>query len=307
MDFWELTKLLVRRWYFSVPMLVLSVASAVFAGASVKPDYKADIHLQLIPPVSAVAPTPGKPHNPWNDLGVAAIGNAAIIRVQDKDVLDGLVADGYTDNFTVTLDQRSPIIIIEAIGNSPKQATGTAQSVMKIFQQSIDSLQKPYGAPQDQLITTHSLDTGANIQTVTSKVKRALAVIGGVGLLLTTASTIGLDALLRRRSARRGEPQPSDLSAAPVSPGGRPEGNAESVTRRIRTSTVRRRVPSPAVYQSEEALTQRNGASPAIPRPREFNGPPAGAATNSDVESTIVLPVPAKDYWGNRGDKGKRS
>ena len=37
-DLWDLTRLLIRRWYVAVPMLLVSVAVVLVAGQSVKPD-----------------------------------------------------------------------------------------------------------------------------------------------------------------------------------------------------------------------------------------------------------------------------
>src|SRR5262245_38942452 len=71
-DLWDLTRLLLRRWYFAVPMLVISVAVVVMAAKTVSPDYKSTGYMQLIP-----APSTGKtedpkakprPANPWLGL-----------------------------------------------------------------------------------------------------------------------------------------------------------------------------------------------------------------------------------------------
>ena len=49
MDLWDLTRLLLRRWYFAVPMLLASVAVVVLAAKTVSPDYKSTGYVQLIP------------------------------------------------------------------------------------------------------------------------------------------------------------------------------------------------------------------------------------------------------------------
>ncbi len=340
-DFWELTKLLFRRWYFSVPMLLLSVAATLFAGASVKPDYDAKLHLQLIPPLSATD-APGvktQPRNPWVELGIESIGNAAIIAVGDKAVLDNLVKDGYTDNIVVTMDNRTPVITVEAIGSSPKQATESAHAMAKIVDQNVLSLQKAYGAPQGQLITTRSLDTGDNVEKVTSKVKRALAVIGGVGLLLTSAVTIGLDALLRGRARRRALAADVERSSDKATTSGSAPASAETVTRRIKTTSASGRAGSAAtVYRSagsqegEQSAPESTEATQPVPGPRRANGNESAAErlvapAESDAEerprhrsaneeaaaeraladddATIVLPLPHKD-WAAQGGGGKR-
>ncbi len=300
MDFWELTKLLFRRWYIAVPMLLISVTAALFAGASVKPDYDAKLHIQLIPPLAN--PTPGQPHNPWVDLGIDSVGNATMIAVADQTVLDGLVQDGYSDNVVVTMDGHAPIITIEVVASSPKLATASAHAMATVVDQHVLSLQKAYGAPDSQLITTRSLDTGDNVQTVTSKVKRAAAVIGGVGLLVTSAVTIGLDALLRNRSRRKAartvaaasEDQPEPPSGATQA---LPEGKSGNA--RIRTGGSIA-ADNTQVFRSDSWAP--NADPGGADKPAEV---PAAAPLGLPDDATIVLPLPHKEeQWAQaRGSK----
>ena len=90
MDLWEMTRLLFRRWYFALPILLLTIAMSIVVGNSVKPDYRANGHVVMIPATGA-ADKPGekntRPKNPWNDLGFEALGNAAILTVTNQDSL----------------------------------------------------------------------------------------------------------------------------------------------------------------------------------------------------------------------------
>jgi hypothetical protein len=205
-DFWDLTKLLFRRWYFAIPVLILTAVGSIMTLDNVHPNYIANAYVQLIPPTAqpptktgVVAPR----MNPWIDLGLPTLANAAMVTLQDKSVLEALGQGGFSDSFTVTLNNSSPLATFEVTGTSPEQASGTANEVVKRFEQNVTDLQSAYGVPQADLITTRRLDLGSNLKESNSNVKRAVIAVAAVGILFTVAWTIGLDAVLFRRSRRR--------------------------------------------------------------------------------------------------------
>jgi capsular polysaccharide biosynthesis protein len=205
-DFWDITKLLVRRWTIMVPLLLVSVALGVLAMTKVQPDYDATAHVQLVPPVAG-ASTPGQAtadqRNPWIGLGLQTIGNAGIVTITDLSVTDELHREGLSDSYTVVMTEGSPLINFEIVGKSPEQATATTDELISRFDKTITSLQTSYGVPQSDLITTHRLDLGTNVKKSTSKIKRAAIGVAGAGVLLTVAVTVGADAWLKRRSRGR--------------------------------------------------------------------------------------------------------
>jgi hypothetical protein len=220
-DLWDLTKLLLRRWYFAVPMLLVSVVMVIGAATTVNPDYSAKGYLQMIPPPGSREPeNPNarpRPRNPWLDLGYEALGTAALLKVTDKAGLERLVKAGLSDDVTVVMSEDSPLFEIEAIGSSPEQATATVQEIIKRLNENVAESQRVWGVYPEDTITTYTVDDGRNVEVVTTKMKRILIVAAGLGVLLTAATTIGLDALLRRRGRRTDFPD-SDLDTPPGGP-----------------------------------------------------------------------------------------
>jgi capsular polysaccharide biosynthesis protein len=220
LDFWDLTKLLVRRWQVALPLLLLSAVATVLTVDRVRPDYVATAYVQLVPPVLKTetpdAPKPDQ-RNPWLGLGLQTLGNAAIVTVLDQTVVDHLKATGYSDTFTVTMGTTTPLVTIEVVGTSERQARDTAEQLVQKFTQSVASLQTAYGVTTADSITARRLDLGTNIKVSDSTVKRAVVAVAGAGLLFTAASTVGLDVWLRRRRRRRSEddqaPVPAPVSA----------------------------------------------------------------------------------------------
>ena len=77
------------------------------AGVSVKPDYSATGHVQLIPATKSAgeARDAGRVANPWTDLGFPALGTAVNLKVtQNESLLKEFVASGLTDSFSITME-----------------------------------------------------------------------------------------------------------------------------------------------------------------------------------------------------------
>jgi hypothetical protein len=229
-DLWDLTKLLFRRWYAFLPMLLASSAAVVFISQGVKPDYSAVGHLQLIPPIGhATEDRAGWPTNPWADLGIPALGNAAILRVQDTSVLDRMVALGLSDNYSVTMHDRETHLSIEAVGSSPAQASSTIRELMRLLDTEVAAQQERLRVAEAARITTLPLDEGDKVTLVDTTKKRVIIVAAGLAVLLSVALTVGLDVLLRRRRARRTSRRAEAAAVAPTSPA--PSARARDVIR----------------------------------------------------------------------------
>ncbi len=318
MDFWDLTKLLFRRWYVAGPLLLLTIAGTVLAGMRIEPDYVATSYVQLVPPAVTPKQNDGKaarPRNPWLDLGVSSLGKAALLTVQDQKVVEILKKSGLSDDFTLTLDSALPIVTFEVIGDTEVQASSTAEELIKRFGGSVTSLQKEYGAAADQSITTRQLDLGDNVIESTSKVKRALVAIGAVGLLLTVALTIMVDALLRRRAAGRagrdtgsaGEAAVVNGAAAPATVNGVAapsvvNGAAASTVNGAAASSTVNGVAAPSVVNDNrhpDVIRQLARPSAAEDRP-SLPGEETAVITIGE-DATIALP-----NWRAQGDKGRR-
>ena len=217
MDFWDLMRMLIRRWKISVPILLLSVGLAYLPIVAARPDWVATSYLQLVPPVAK--PTkPGQPttqRNPWLAQDLSTIGDAAIVTLQDQSVLDELTALGLSDSYTLQVGSNDPaaeetygytstipMITLEVVAKSREQAEDTAAELISRFNTTLVSLQTAYGVPQTDLITSHRLDLGNNLRKSSSNVKRVIGALLAVAALATIAFTAGIDAWLRRRVSR---------------------------------------------------------------------------------------------------------
>lgn len=222
MDFWDLTKLLGRRWRISIPMLLLTAVLTVLTFTQVKPNYVATAYVELVPSMPPAVPA-GRPaqlsRNPWMNQNLTVLGNAALVAVQDLTYIDTLKATGYSDKFTAVLSDNAPLATFTVTAKSREQASATANQLVDRFASSAGALQTSYGVTKADLITSARLDDGTNVKASHSTLKRALIVVAGVGLLLTAAITVGCDAWLRRRAhVKDAEAEAAIEIAPPITP-----------------------------------------------------------------------------------------
>jgi len=282
-DFWDLTKLVFRRWYVAVPLLVLTGLAAVYTTYNVKPDYKATAYVQLIPPPEASITTNIKAlRNPWLDLGLGALNTAATYATVDRMFLNQLKTRGMSDNVVITNGYPAPIATVEVIGSSKEMAMGTADEVVRRFNDVVKSLQDDYAVQSPGRILTRRLDTGNNLEETGGKVKRALVAVAGAGALLTAGLTVAFDALMRgrfRRRSRRDEVE--DAGSASDTVVGLSAGAGERTAVGPSAGTGERTVK---IQPTNEFVRQRSVQA--------VNG---GARTNGAVNTTADEPAMAAD------------
>lgn len=289
MDFWDLTALVFRRWRIALPLLLLSIGATAYIGLTAKPDYTMTSYVQLIP--AKVAPTDDPAsaslRNPWNQLGLNTLGQAAIYATQDQQFLDMLKASKHTENFTLTMTYPNPIVTVEVVGTTQADARETTQLVVDRLQRTALTLQKGSGVADADIIASQRLDQGQNVVPSRSKVKRAIAAVAAAGLVLTAGGTVGFDALIRRRARLRAERESAEaprldgpeasatskipaVAGVPDSPPARP---GSGVIRQIRAA------PSSAAERTA-IVVQRTARLVKPPAP-EPSKPPAAATYRS--------------------------
>jgi hypothetical protein len=234
-DFWDMMRLLVRRWKISVPVLLVSLGLTYLPFGAAQPDYIATSYLQLVPPVVQAA-KPGQSNaqrNPWLGQDLSTLGDAAIVTLQDQSVLDQMQAAGMSDSYTLQVGSNDPaaetyqtgptipMITLEVVAKSRDQAEATSTELIKRFNESIMDLQTAYGVTTADMITAHRLDLGNNIRRSSSNVKRVAVALFAVAILATIALTTAINAWLSRRLRRPPGGSPLLADAVPVAAGSR--------------------------------------------------------------------------------------
>jgi hypothetical protein len=302
LDFWDLTKLLVRHWRVALPVLLATLVLTVLTLIHVKPYYVSTAYLQLVAPIP-VAGQAGQsqqiPRNPWMTQSLATLGNAALVTVQDLTYAHQLKAEGYTDKYTVQLGGGNPLVVFAVTGKSRTQARDTANVIVAAYEASVANLQTSYGVAPEDMITGQRLDTGSNITISSGRVKRDVILVIALGLMTAAAACIGADMFARRRARKGAEaqarlilattPGPSAPvgEAGPFTPVGEPAPEAPRISRAPQASTVAMSTAtSPATASARVPAANRAtppGTGQSVdPAPART----AGLSARSDLPST---------------------
>ena len=287
MDFWDLSKLLVRRWWAALPMLGLTFALMGLTYTTVKPNYNTTAYAVLVPPVSTVdrqGELTQVQRNVWLSQGLLALANAASVTVQDPSVPEEMQAGGFSPSFTISQNSASAVVTFTVTAKSAEQANATATELVRRYSESVKALQDQARVASPDQITTQRLGSAVGAVESSGNVKRALAAVGGAGLMLTAGATIGLDALLRRRARRRLE-QDDLLDAASVPDAMPPSARPMQTGPKVSRSNLQ------AVSPDRDHAD--NGR---IPTTRVFTGgqaEPKDGVRSAEVTATLIPSLPS--------------
>ncbi|MGH3680160.1 MAG: hypothetical protein ACRDT2_07900, partial [Natronosporangium sp.] len=212
MDFWDVAKLMWRRWYLTAPMLLLTAFAAGWIVVTVGPEYQATGYVAVVPPNVQRAPEVGQPSqvNPWNE---EALAHAASIRLTGRQVADELATAGFAGEWTVEVNGQLPVLAVEVVAPTADQALDTMHELQAVVEEEVAARQAEHELLPGELITTVTYDQAESVDTTASRQRRALVAVVGAGLILTTGVVIAVDALIRWR--RRHRP-PAAVAPAPA-------------------------------------------------------------------------------------------
>lgn len=274
MDLWDLTKVMVRRWYVTAPMALATVAAAAWITATAGADYEATGHVAVIPAEVQRVATAGEPVrvSPWNE---EALAEAARFHLEAKSLRDEVAEAGYTGEWTVQITGRLPVITLEVVAPTAEQAVETLHRLQEVIDEEVTSLQEELAVSEPERIRTVRYDTGESVDVTMAGVRRALVAVLGAGAVLTMVVVIAFDAIARGRRYRRDEAA-GQLSRVP------------SGALSVRRTPTRVPPPVPAIGVAA-GLT---GPLPPIPdttTTREANG---GSPTATAWERRVRIPRP---------------
>jgi capsular polysaccharide biosynthesis protein len=316
MDLWDVTKLIVRRWYVALPILLVTVIAALWTTSTVKPDYEATTNVTLLPPTVREETNTGKRQtvNPWDTESLTV---ATLTYLNSKRLHDQMAADGYSQVWSADTDIRfRSLIIIKVTASGPEKAQESARKLQDLVTAEVERQQKAYNLKPGEEITTIPFDNGDNLETKTSKAKRALIVVIGIGMIITVAFTVGLDALLRWRAGRRNPKPNTPLQGGgtppPAAPG--PEGVSARIASTTRSSVDKggsngkppasgeetQRIPLGGLrFQMAGGEERDPQLTQPIKQPAEQSPPPPAD------DATIVLPLSNPMWGGTKPGSGK--
>lgn len=273
MDLWDVAKVMWRRRWVALPLLLLSMVAAVFALVTVPPDYQVTGQVAITPAAAGDDPV-GGPVRPKNPYSVVSLGELTSVYLNRPEAKRQIAAEGMSPSYEMALKTFNLALIeIKVTAKSVPQATQTLARLIEMLREEFRHRQDAFNLAPEKRINPEVLNAGEEIVVVRTVGKRSLIVIVGVGILITVAVSLWVDALVRRRQARGVTAQPARFA-----------------------------VPMPPA-PSSPAPAGHNGPFPPL-LPNAANAATVEVEGAEDNDSTIVLPL-AGVAWTTA--KGKRA
>lgn len=281
MDLWTVVKVVVRRWYAVLPVLVLTGAFA-YQIDKAPPTYEANASVLLVAPNSTTGATGAtvKQNSFLIFSGSLNITASAVSRIlNDSEVRASYAEAGLLPDFEIGSDPSIPLIGVTATGSDGKVVVATVKRVLTDVSAQLQTLQDQAEAPADARIGVRELVNPDTADSLRGDVGRTMATVGALGLLLAAAVALTIEGLVtRRRPGQRLATTP----AVPVT------SVATPVRPAVPIETVR-----PASTASAPPVPAPAPAAPAHPTPTEFPAPVAPAAYQAPAVYQAPPPAPA--------------
>ncbi len=199
MDFWELLKVLARRWYVVVPVVLVSLVAAVLTSGRVDPTYQASGAVVLMAPSDRTLSS----SNAFLALGLATAAEALAIASQDERTRTLVKEAGGAPTYSVASTRRSPILMIRAEGETPEQAVDTVGLLVNVVTRQLTERQDAVVAPRSSRINLQKLNSELVAAPVYKGAQRVKILVIGGGLALAALAALLLEglAVMRRRKS----------------------------------------------------------------------------------------------------------
>jgi len=207
-DLWTAMLTTVRRWYVTIPIVVLAVVASIQLGERIDSDWEATASALL------VAPTPpvdefGRSRSSTNPLLANGnnVGTAAdaVFRILDRDDHRREFAQlGLSEDYQIFRPTNSPLMDFFVVGRSERQALDTISALLRSAEVQLSIIQQQLDAQPDQLISTQAFERSREATESTGARLRFQVVVVLLGLVAATAAAILTESILARQIAQTG-------------------------------------------------------------------------------------------------------
>lgn len=227
LDVWEAMRVLLRRWWVVVPLLLITVLFALRLSERVQPEYSASATLVMLAPYRTNGETGVATSNPFLNFSGSLTTTAYVIQsALDRDEVRLQVArEGFASNYNVGPETRgtqgdvrsTPLVVVSVTTDAPGQATATVNRVVELFQAELRTRQAALGTPRDETITSQVIAPAVRAISSGSGGKRVLYTVSALGLLAAALAALAVDAAIVRLTAHRARRLAAKAAAWPKS------------------------------------------------------------------------------------------
>jgi hypothetical protein len=254
MDFWKTMGVLLRRWYVSVPILVVSLGLGGAVFLSVPTQYESTGTLVLTAPpsggVTQVNPKDATgPGNPLLDFeGSLTITTQLLIQsLSSPTVQQQIGQQGGVDTFQAGDGETGgPFVVIIADAPSKAQAQKTVSLALNFAKNELNQRQKDLDAPASTYIVTQVVVAPTPATTKIGGKVKAGGVALALGLVVSIAAAFAVDSVMTSRRRRRTEQaRVTDLDDDRYDDLDDDDDDHAEVTHKMRPAPPPRQLPQP--------------------------------------------------------------
>jgi hypothetical protein len=199
LDLWSTLRVLLKRWYLTIPLFALSAILAVAVVGTKPADYKANASLLLLAPS-------GGGNNPYAQFGgsLSAAAEVLATSMNSSTSRQDLQRQGVSANWNLALEGGdAPLLKVETTASTSEAATSSAQIIVETAKQRLASLQSDAGSPASQLFSLSIVDAPDGADAEYGDTVKSGAALLLVLLVVSCSIVFAFEALSRRRAARK--------------------------------------------------------------------------------------------------------
>jgi hypothetical protein len=318
MDLGDILRVIGKRWYIMLPMVLVTVAVTVAAYFQLPMKYESTSQISLLSPQQQASGTFRGQSNPFLIFDTSLTSTADLLSrsLGSDSSIKELKARGVTEEYTAKLADfaQGPFIQLTVTGTDKAHVLASTNTVTSFARDRLRQIQQQNGVPADNMIqTTVLIPPQPPAPLVKSKLQIVLALLAA-GLVTAFMATFVTEGLSRSRSRSRhhaSSPGAGAGTAKVATPGGSaddgPLGDTVRVAQSDDTMVIRlpknlavpvSGIPAPRDAPALDAIPSRHGTD-------AWNGSSNGWTEDSPTELFLAIPTDQPAVNGSSNGNGK--
>lgn len=204
-DLWEALVIMARRWYVTLPLVVLTAVAVVLVGSRVEPTYSAGGTLLFVGPNQVDIGEDGEQvlefTNPLLRFSgsIQTTARAIGLAVSSGRTASELDDRGLSGEYTVGVDNRVPIMSLDVTDDDPDVVLETLEGLVGVVQEELTTRQDALDAPPNQRVGFQVLSQPEQARASYGPRNRLRLVTLALGLALAGGAAFAVEGLARLR------------------------------------------------------------------------------------------------------------
>jgi capsular polysaccharide biosynthesis protein len=208
-DIWDGLRIVLKRWKVALPIFLLFAVIAVVGSGMINAEYSATGSVILLGPnsqasESADAAAGDTDVNPYI-IGCntcETVARAIQVSMSSTETKQSMADDGLSTDYTIVVENRSPLMTLTADSGSPQNAVDTLAGVIDRINGELELRQSDVNAPSDQRITANVLSQDAQAKGDYGGRSKARVALLAAGALTAVATVLVMEGFSFARRGR---------------------------------------------------------------------------------------------------------